>query len=226
MKPSLQKKALRLSYFTVGYNILEGLVSLLAGSWAGSIALVGFGLDSFVESLSGGVMIWRFIRPKGLAPAEEERLERRAVKIVGWTFFVLAAYILYESLNKLIFREVPAPSLLGIVIAGASIIIMPVLFYLKYRTGEAMGSASLMADSKQTLACAMLSVALLIGLGLNYLYGVWQADPVIGLVIVALLSREGYHTLMEERLCSCTACGCSAPQPFAKENPPEKKPDF
>ncbi len=185
-----------------------------------------FGLDSFVESLSGGVMIWRFARHHRLSPEEVERLERRAVKIVGYTFFVLAAYILYESLNKLIFREIPAPSLLGIVIAGASIIIMPVLFYLKYRTGEAMGSASLMADSKQTLACAMLSVALLIGLGLNYLYGVWQADPVIGLVIVALLSREGYHTLKEERLCSCAACGCSAPQPSAKENPPEKKPDF
>jgi divalent metal cation (Fe/Co/Zn/Cd) transporter len=209
----LQKRALLLSYFTVGYNVLEGAVSLLAGVWAGSIALVGFGLDSFVESLSGGVMIWRFARHEGLSPEEEERLERRAVRIVGWTFFVLAAYVLYESLHKLLFREVPAPSLLGIIIAVVSIVVMPLLFYLKYRTGESLGSASLMADSKQTLACALLSVALLIGLGLNYLYGIWQADPVIGLVIVALLAREGYHTLKEEKLCSCASCGAPPVRP-------------
>jgi divalent metal cation (Fe/Co/Zn/Cd) transporter len=217
MKVSLQKKALRLSYFTVGYNILEGLLSVLAGSWAGSIALVGFGLDSFVESLSGGVMIWRFSRHSRLSPEEEARLESRAIKIVGYTFFILGAYILYESLHKLIFREVPAPSPLGIVIAVASIIIMPFLFYRKYRTGEAMGSASLMADSKQTLACAMLSVALLVGLVLNYQYGLWQADPAIGLVIVGLLVREGYHTLKEKRLCSCASCGCAVPA-AAQEN--------
>jgi len=113
---------------------------------------------------------------------------------------------------------------LGICIAIVSILIMPTLFYLKYRTGESLGSASLMADSKQTLACAMLSVALLVGLGLNYLYGVWQADPVIGLVIVALLLREGYRTLKEERLCSCAACGGPASTPAAPENPPGEKP--
>ena len=224
MKSSLQKKALLLSYFTVGYNVLEGAVSLFAGYLSGSIALVGFGLDSFVESLSGGVMIWRFARHEDLTPAEEERIERRAIRIVGCTFFILGAYILYESGHKLLFQEAPAPSLLGICIALASIIVMPVLFYLKYRTGEAMGSASLMADSKQTLACAMLSVALLVGLGLNYLYGVWQADPVIGLVIVALLLREGYRTLKEERLCSCAACGDPASAPAAQENPPGEKP--
>jgi divalent metal cation (Fe/Co/Zn/Cd) transporter len=221
---SLQKRALLLSYFTVGYNVLEGAVSLLAGSWAGSIALVGFGLDSFVESLSGGVMIWRFARHETLSPEEEERIERRAVKIVGYTFFILGAYILYESLRKLIFQEVPAPSLLGIFIAIASIIIMPVLFYLKYRTGQNLGSASLRADSKQTLACAMLSVALLIGLGLNYLYGLWQADPAIGLVIVALLAREGYQTLTEEKLCSCASCGLPPAAPDAASPPGTESP--
>jgi divalent metal cation (Fe/Co/Zn/Cd) transporter len=225
MKSSLHQKALRLSYFTVGYNVLEGTVSLVAGYLAGSIALVGFGLDSFVESLSGGVMIWRFARHETLSPEEEERLEGRAIRIVGWTFLVLGAYVLYESGHKLLFREVPAPSLLGICIALVSIITMPVLFYLKYRTGESLRSASLMADSKQTLACAVLSVALLVGLGLNYLYGVWQADPLIGLLIVALLVREGYHTLKEERLCSCAACGGPTSAPAAKENPPGEKPD-
>ncbi len=222
MPSSLQKKALLLSYFTVGYNVLEGLLALLAGALSGSIALVGFGLDSFVESLSGGVMIWRFARHEHLTPEAEERLERRAIKIVGWTFFALGAYILYESVHKLIFREVPEPSLLGIFVALAAIIVMPVLFFLKYRIGQHLGSASLMADSKQTLACAVLSVALLLGLGLNYLYGLWQADPVIGLVITALLAREGYHTLKEKRLCSCAACGCPTSMAAETENPPGK----
>jgi divalent metal cation (Fe/Co/Zn/Cd) transporter len=209
----LHRQALRLSYFTVGYNAVECLLALLAGSLAGSIALVGFGLDSLVESLSGGVMIWRFARHGKMSPEAEERLERRAIKIVGYTFFILAAYVLYESLEKLILREPPAPSLFGIFIALAAIIVMPALFYLKYQTGRALHSTSLMADSKQTLACALLSVALLIGLGLNYWFGIWQADPLIGLVIVALLAREGYHTLKEEKLCSCASCGCPPPPP-------------
>ena len=195
----LNRKALNLAYFTIAYNVVECVLALVAGAWAGSIALVGFGLDSLVESLSGGVMIYRFARHASLSPAEEERRERRAVKIVGYTFFILAAYVLYESLEKLIFQEAPAPSLLGLLIALASIIVMPVLFALKYQTGKSLGSASLMADSKQTLACAMLSVALLIGLGLNYWFGIWQADPVIGLVIVALLIREGYHALKDRK---------------------------
>lgn len=207
---SLRQRALLLSYLTVGYNILEGVVSILAGYLAGSIALVGFGLDSFVESLSASIMIWRFRRHPDLTPEEEERREKLAVKLVGWTFFVLAAYVLYESLEKLIFQEAPAPSLLGIIIALVSLILMPLLFYLKHRTGTDMGSASLRADAKQTLACALLSLALLVGLGLNYLYGFWQADPIIGLVIVAVLAREGYEALKEEKLCSCCGLSCES----------------
>ena len=209
---TLHRRALHLSYFTIAYNLVECLLAMVAGSLAGSIALVGFGLDSLVESLSGGVMIWRFARHEGLSAAEEARLERRAIRIVGYTFFVLSAYVLYESLKKLIWQEIPAPSLLGLCIAIASLIVMPLLFYLKYQTGKSLGSASLMADSKQNLACALLSVALLIGLGLNYFFGIWQADPVIGLVIVVILVREGYHTLKEEKLCSCASCGCKLPR--------------
>jgi divalent metal cation (Fe/Co/Zn/Cd) transporter len=210
---NLRRRALHLAYFTIAYNVAECVLSLIAGALAGSIALVGFGLDSLVESLSGGVMLWRFARREGMSPEEEARLENRAVKIVGYTFFVLGAYVLYESLEKLIFQEAPAPTLLGLGIALASMIIMPFLFYLKYQTGKSLGSASLMADSKQTLACAMLSVALLIGLGLNYWFGIWQADPVIGLVIVALLIREGRQTLKEKKLCSCASCACLPPAP-------------
>jgi divalent metal cation (Fe/Co/Zn/Cd) transporter len=204
---NLQKRALLLSYFTVGYNILEALASLLAGSWAGSIALVGFGLDSLVESLSGGVMIWRFKHRPGLSAEAEERLERRAVKIVGYTFLVLAAYVLFESLKKLYFQEIPSRSLFGIIIAGVSLIVMPGLYLLKYNTGKSLNSRSLMADSKQTLACAWLSLALLVGLGLNYLFGIWQADPVIGLVVVGFLVKEGRSALKEGKLCTCATCG-------------------
>lgn len=203
MDGHLRKRALRLSYFTVGYNVLEGMISIFAGYLAGSIALVGFGLDSFVESLSGGVIIWRFAKHEGLSTEEEEQIERKATKLIGYTFLVLSAYVLYESAKKLYFQEPPAPSLLGIIIAVISLIIMPVLFYSKYRTGQSLSSISLMADSKQTLACAFLSLALLIGLGLNYLFGVWQADPIIGLLIAAFLIKEGYAALKEGKLCSC-----------------------
>jgi divalent metal cation (Fe/Co/Zn/Cd) transporter len=213
MTANLKQQALRLAYLTIAYNVVECALSLVAGALAGSIALVGFGLDSLVESLSGGVMLWRFARHETMSPEAEARLERRAVKIVGYTFFVLGAYVLYESLEKLVLREAPAPSLLGLGIALASMLVMPGLFYLKYQTGKSLGSASLMADAKQTLACAMLSVALLIGLGLNYWFGIWQADPVIGLVIVTLLIREGYHALKTEKLCSCASCGGLPPSP-------------
>jgi divalent metal cation (Fe/Co/Zn/Cd) transporter len=206
MKAQLQQRALLLSYLTVGYNVLEGAVSLFAGYLAGSIALVGFALDSFVESLSGAVMIWRFRPHPGRTPEEEERLEKKAVKLVGYTFFILAAYVLYESVEKLWLQEAPDPSLLGLVIAGVSLVLMPALFFYKYSLGKSLGSVSLMADSKQTLACALLSLALLIGLGLNYLYGVWQADPVIGLLIAGVLVREGYEALKEEKLCTCCSC--------------------
>jgi divalent metal cation (Fe/Co/Zn/Cd) transporter len=208
MKENLQQRALWLSYLTVGYNVLEGGLSLLAGWLAGSIALVGFGLDSVVESLSGGVMIWRFRPHAGLTEEEEERLEKKAIRLVGYTFFILAAYILYESATKLIFQEAPAPSLLGIIIAAVSLVVMPGLFYLKYQTGKSLSSISLMTDSKQTLACALLSLALLIGLGLNYFYGIWQADPIIGLIIAGLLVREGVNALKEEKLCTCCSVPC------------------
>ena len=194
----LNRKALLLSYVTVGYNILEGIVSIIAGALAGSIALIGFGLDSFVESLSGGVMIWRFRKQGKISKEEEEHAERKATRLVGYTFFILAVYILYESINKLVYRETPDPSLFGIIIAIISLVAMPILFYHKYKTGKALNSKSLVADSKETLACLFLSFALLIGLGTNYLFGLWQADPVVGLIIVVFLVREGYETLRGE----------------------------
>ena len=195
----LKKKALILSYLTLIYKIVEGVVSIIAGLIAGgSIALIGFGLDSFVESLSGGIMIWRFRKHGKISEEEEERVEKKATKLVAYTFFILGAYILFESVKKLYFQEISEPSFLGIIIAVVSLIVMPALFYIKYKTGKAMNSKSLIADSKETLACVFLSVALLFGLGLNYLYGIWQADPIVGLIIVVFLIREGYEILTEK----------------------------
>jgi cation diffusion facilitator family transporter len=197
------RKAFYLSVFTVAYNFLEGIVSVAAGTVSGSIALVGFGLDSFVESLSGGIMIWRFRGLGNLSHEEEERMEAKAARLVAYTFFILGAYVLYESLKKLIFREPPEPSILGIIIAVVSLVVMPVLFLMKNRIGKSIGSRSLVADSKQTLVCCYLSVALLAGLGLNYLFGIWWADPTAGLIIVVFLMREGYEVLREGRAGCC-----------------------
>lgn len=199
----LQNKAFYLSLFTVAYNLLEGIISVIAGMFSGSIALVGFGLDSFVESLSGGVMIWRFRGLGNLSHEEEERMEAKAARLVAYTFFILGVYVLYESFKKLILREVPEPSLLGIVIAIVSLVVMPVLFIAKNSVGKSIGSRGLVADSKQTLACCFLSAALLLGLGLNYLYGIWWADPAAGLIIVVFFMKEGYEILSEGKSGCC-----------------------
>lgn len=203
MKADLQRRALYLSYFTVVYNILEGIVSITAGNIAGSIALIGFGFDSFIESVSGGIIIWRFGRHGQSLAEKEAQAEKKAIRLIGYTFFIFAAYVLYQSGAKLYFKEMPEESILGIVIAVVSLIVMPILFFLKYVTGNRMKSRSVIADSKQTLACVLLSVALLVGLGANYLFGYWWADPLAGLIIAAYLIREGFETLREEKLCNC-----------------------
>lgn len=194
----LKQRALFLSYLTVGYNIIEFILSIIAGILAGSSALLGFGADSLVESLSGIIMIWRFQKHESLSEEAEERIEKKATYLVGITFFIFGGFVLYESLKKLIIQEKPDPSLFGILIATASIISMPILFYLKYQTGKELDSKSLIADSKQTLACIFMSISLLIGLALNYLFGIWQADPIVGLLITIFLFKEGYETLFEK----------------------------
>ncbi len=194
---ALHKKALSLSYFTVAYNLVEGVVSLIFGYLAGSIALVGFGLDSFVESLSGFVMIWRFRKHGKISKEEEERIELKATRLVAYTFFALSSYVVYEAVTKLHFQEIPSPSLPGIIIASVSVVVMPVLFYKKYKLGKLIGSRSLVADSKETLACVVLSIALLVGLGMNYYYGLWQADLIVGLIVAGYLMKEGFGILRE-----------------------------
>ncbi len=192
------REALLWEYFTVAYNFAEAIFSIIFGRLSGSIALVGFGLDSIVESLSGLILIWRLKKHNQPDKAHEDASERRAQVLVGFTFFILGAYILFQSLRKLILNEVPDPSIPGIIIALLSIIIMPFLAKKKYQLGIRINSRALKADSKETLACSFLSVALLIGLGLNYLFGWWYADSLTGLVIVIFLFREGWETLKNE----------------------------
>jgi cation diffusion facilitator family transporter len=202
MKHLLQRKARFLSYFTVIYNVLEGVVSIVLGIGTGSIALVGFGADSFIESLSGSVMIWRFTQ-RTVSEEEEEKIEKKAAKLVGYSFFLLGAYILFESLKDLYLKEGPEPSAIGIVIAVLSLIIMPWLAHSKRKVGKQLGSKSLVADSQQTFICTMMSVALFIGLGLNYFFELWWADALAGLFFTIFTFKEGYTTLKEEKMCDC-----------------------
>lgn len=196
---SSYRTALLLEYFTVGYNIIEAVLSIFFGNAASSIALVSFGLDSIVESLSGSVLIWR-LRSHGRIPAKkEEEVEERAKKFVAGTFLILGTYVVLASAYKLASHEIAQPSLIGMVIALFSIIIMPVLAWRKQVVGTQIGSKALIADSKETIACAFLSVALLIGLGANYFLGFWQADPIIGIVISLFLFREAYEVWHEFR---------------------------
>ncbi len=214
VETNLARRALTAAVVTVAYNVLEGLISIALGAVARSPALIGFALDSFVEALSGGVMVWRFARAERLSEAEIERREARAVKLVGWTFVILGLYIAYESGEKLWRREAPAPSLGGIVLAAVSIATMYFLARYKRRLGEALGSRSLVADSVETMVCLWLSVSLLVGLGLNWTLGWWWADPVTGLVIAAFLFREG-HELLTEGHCACGGSAEGEPEDSA-----------
>jgi divalent metal cation (Fe/Co/Zn/Cd) transporter len=190
-----RNNALALSYVTVAYNVLEGVVSVAFAYAAGSPALLGFGVDSFVESLSGLVMVWRF------SGAQNEHREQKAIRAVGASLVLLAAYVGYEALTSLYLSEPPERSIVGLVIAGVSLVTMPILYMLKRRTANDIASRSLATDAKQTLACILLSIALLIGSGLHYTFGIWQADPIAGAIIAAFLVCEGYRAWATRELC-------------------------
>ena len=176
---------------------LRLLYQLPLVAWQILSHLVGFGLDSIVESLSGLVLIWRLRQHRKITEEEEERVEKKAMKFIAITFLILALYVLFQSIKKLIFREIPDPSLPGIIIAIVSTLVMPILSLQKYRIGKKINSKALIADSKETLACFFLSLALLLGLGLNYLLDFWQADPIVGIIIVVFLLREGIASWKE-----------------------------
>jgi len=194
---SLYRRALRLEYFTVLYNIVEGIVCILVGAGAGSIALVGFGLDSFIECFSGCILIWR-LRCHSDDEAREKRLERRAVKLVALSFFLLAFYVAFEAARKLYLMEMPDGSLIGVIITLLSIVIMRSLARKKLDIGRRLGSRALVADGMETVACIAFSVTLIVGLGLNLLFGWWWADPAVSLIIAALCVKEGLEFWGEE----------------------------
>ena len=178
-------KALYLAYFTVAYNVVEAIVAISAGVVAGSVALTSFGSDSVVESLSALVIVWQF------RTAVPEDRERRALRFIGTAFFILAAYITVDALHALLTGPDANASPVGVVVATASLIVMPALAFAKRRVGHRLGSTAVLADSTQTLLCMWLSAALLVGLLLNTLLGWGWADPVTALVIAAFAAHEG-----------------------------------
>jgi divalent metal cation (Fe/Co/Zn/Cd) transporter len=179
----------RLEYFTIVWNCLEGLVALVAGAAAGSISLVGFGFDSFVEVTSGAALLWRMAVDSD--EHTRERNERLSLRIVGTCFLLLSAYVAYESIFDLVSRKAPEHSLPGIILACVSLIVMPVLSRAKRDVGNRLGSAAMRADAKQTDFCVYLSALLLVGLLLNALLGWWWADPAAALIMVPLIAKEG-----------------------------------
>ncbi len=192
----------RLEWFTVVWNSLEGLVSVALGAAAGSIALIGFGVDSFVETSSGAVLLWRL--QGGRDHATEEKVEARALRLVGISLFALAAYVTYDASASLLRRETPDASIAGIMLATLSLVVMPILAREKRKVAAALDSRALAADAFQTTLCMYLSAILLGGLLLNAILGLWWADPVAALVMVPIISREGYEALRGKR---CDDCG-------------------
>jgi predicted Co/Zn/Cd cation transporter (cation efflux family) len=185
----------------VSYNVVEAAVAVTAGVGAGSVALVGFGLDSLVEVSSGLVILWQFAHPM---PAQRER---RALRLIAVSFFALAAYLTLDSARTLFWAGEPRPSALGIAVAAVSLVVMPALSLAQRRTGRALGSDSVVADSKQTLLCTYLSAVLLGGLVLNATLGWHWADPLAALVIAAVAAREGVEAWRGETCCAPSTGG-------------------
>lgn len=197
--PALLRRALWLLGATAAYNLIEAGVALYAGLTADSIALVGFGLDSGIELAAAIVVLWRFqVEWRGGALSAVEEAETRVRRFVGLTFYLLAAYVLFEAGMHLWRREVAAESVLGIGLAVASLIIMPGIALWKLRIARRLESRSLAAEARETLACAYLSFTLLLGLVANGILGWWWADPVAALAMVPWLIREGREAFEEE----------------------------
>jgi divalent metal cation (Fe/Co/Zn/Cd) transporter len=192
----------RLEYITLAWNSLECVIAVVAGAAAGSIALVGFGLDSIIEVTSGAALLWRMNVDADVH--RRERNERLALRIVGACFLALAAYIAYESLRDLLQRNVSERSIAGIILACASLVVMPLLARAKRKVGIALGSAAMNADARQADFCTYLSAILLAGLLLNALFGWWWADPVAGLIMVPIIAKEGIEGIQAK---GCNACG-------------------
>ncbi len=186
----------RLEYFTIGWNCLEGIVAVLAGGFAGSISLVGFGVDSFIEVTSGAALLWRL--SLDTEAHRRERIEKRTLRVIGVCFLALAAYVGYESVSTLAEKRAPEHSVPGIALACVSLAVMPLLSRAKRRVAAHLKSVALHADAKQTDFCMYLSAILLGGLVLNAALNWWWADPVAALVMVPIIAKEGMEGVRGE----------------------------
>jgi divalent metal cation (Fe/Co/Zn/Cd) transporter len=195
------QRGIFLEYLTIGWNLIEGLVAVGSGALSGSIALVGFGIDSFIETSSGVILLWR-LRAEHRGQ-DSRKLERTALKLVGVSFMLLTAYVAFDSLKALVERDAPERSLVGIAVAVLSLIAMPWLAFQKRKAAGNLNSAALRADSRQTSLCAYLSVILLGGLLLNALLGWWWADPLAALAMVPIIANEGLKAFKGETCSDC-----------------------
>jgi divalent metal cation (Fe/Co/Zn/Cd) transporter len=198
-RETLVLRGKHLEYFTIAWNSLEGLAAVIVGAFAGSISLVGFGIDSFIEVTSGIVLLWRMSVDADVR--HRERNEKLSLRIVGVCFVALAVYVGYESVSDLTYRKSPARSLPGIVLAGVSLVVMPLLSRAKKKVGQDLGSAAMNADAKQTDFCVYLSAILLAGLLFNAVMGWWWADPAAALIMVPLIAKEGAEAIRGEMCC-------------------------
>jgi len=197
VRQALLHRGVLLEVATVAWNIVEGIVAVAAGTLSGSVALIGFGIDSFVETASAVVVGWRLREElRGRAAETAERLERTASRIAGTLLLVLAAYITVDAGRRLLgFGREAEESWIGIILTAVSLAVMPFLGWAKLRTAAALGSRALRADAYETIACAWLSLTTLTGLALNALAGWWWADPLAALILVPLIVREGLEGL-------------------------------
>lgn len=202
-RPALLRGALRLEYVTVGWNVIEGVIAVTAAVAAGSVALLGFGLDSFVESASGAVLVWRLkAEQKGsLSPKAIKDLDGRAHRMVGVSLFLLAAYVGFDALTTIYNGEKPDTSFVGIVLTSVSLAVMVWLARAKRTTARALGSRAMEADAFQTTACWWLSLIVLGGIGLNALFAWWWADPLAALGMTVFLVREGREAWRGDDCC-------------------------
>ena len=193
----------RLEYFTIAWNTIEGLVAVVSGAAAGSISLVGFGVDSFIEVTSGAALLWRMSVDANVR--DRERNERRTLRIVGLCFLLLAVYVAFESGTELWYKRAPGHSIPGIILACISLVVMPLLSRSKRKVGHALNSAAMHADAKQTQFCTYLSAILLAGLILNAAFGLWWADPVAALIMVPIIVKEGMEGVHGKTCDGCAA---------------------
>lgn len=194
----LVRRAKLLAWLGIGWHGVEAAIAIAAGLAASSIALVGFGADSLVESAAGLILLWRFAASR----ASSEDAERRAQKLIALSFYVIAAYVGFEAVRSLLFAERPDASWVGIGLAAFTLATMPPLAIAKARVGEKLGSSATKSEGQQNMLCAYLSAALLVGLGANALLGLWWADPVTALVIAGVAVKEGRESWRGESCCT------------------------